>query len=192
MEIYNIMNLYVFLYKISFFLFGFFLCSCISYIDRAHAREKTRYIGCLVHKVITESRYIMLRTIYNESRYIVLRPLCVLSECITGFIEGIENCDPIYKISYVQHEDKIIEPENIENKSEDKPNDIIIETFANDKQEKVITLELPKKNDVIIEQNIIEKDNIIETPKNEVEYINTETTEKKQNITLVRRRYKNT
>ena len=111
MEIYGIMNFYLFLYKISFFLFGFFICSCISYIDRAHAREKTRYIGCLVHKVITESRYIMLRTIYNESRYIVLRPLCVLSECITGFIEGIENCDPIYKISYIQHEDKIIEPE---------------------------------------------------------------------------------
>ena len=174
------MNLYVFLYKISFFLFGFFLCSCISYIDRAHAREKTRYIGCLVHKVITESRYIMLRTIYNESRYIVLRPLCVFSECITGFIEGIENCDPIYKISYIQHEDKIIEPENI-----------IIEPIANNKQN--IILELPKEN-INIEtiENNKQEQNIIETPKNEIEYINTETTEKKQNITLVRRRYKNT
>jgi len=146
----------------------------------------------------------MLRTIYNESRYIILRPLCVLSECITGFIEGIENCDPIYKISYIQHEDKIIEPENIENienienTTKDKQENIIIETSIDEKQENNIVIELPKDNIVTktIENNKQEQnifiEPIIETPKNEVEYVNTETTEKKQNITLVRRRYKNT
>ena len=118
MDIYNIAAVYIILYKMSMFLFVIFLYSCISYIDRAHAREKTRIIGCFIHKQLTECKYDIVCSTYDKSRYIILRPLCVLSECITGFIEGIENCDPIYKIQYTQINDEIIEEDtNIEHKA---------------------------------------------------------------------------
>ena len=96
----TIMDIYFFFYKISLLIFCGFTWLCISYVDRIHAREKTRHVGCLIHKVITESKYEFLKNIYEKTRYILLRPLCVISECITGFIEGIENCDPIIKIQY--------------------------------------------------------------------------------------------
>jgi len=158
MDIYNIAAVYIILYKMSMFLFVIFLYSCISYIDRAHAREKTRIIGCFIHKQLTECKYDIVCSTYDKSRYIILRPLCVLSECITGFIEGIENCDPIYKIQYTQINDEIIEEDtNIEHKA--IKYNMPIEQDAND--HKLTKQELTKQDaneQDANEQNITKQD----------------------------------
>ena len=193
MDIYNIAIIYVILYKMSMFLFGVFLYSCISYIDRVHAREKTRHIGCFIHKILSECKYSIVCTIYDKSRYIILRPLCVFAECITGFIEGIENCEPICKINYTQINDEIIE--------EDIKKDTLVEQdgIKHNKpiEQDIIEHNKPIEKD-IIEQDIIKHDIIKHDTSSQCEHLDTETPQiidsgkKQTSITLVRRRYNNT
>lgn len=68
----------------------------MSYIDRVHMREKSRQIGIKIHG-ITKTLAIS-NSIHDKFRILILRPLCCLFEMITGFLEGVENFDPVISI----------------------------------------------------------------------------------------------
>jgi hypothetical protein len=216
MELYSIVSIYLFFYKMSVFIFSCFVWFCISYIDRVHAREKTRHLGCIIHKLISESEREIYHTIYNKFRIFILRPLCVLSECITGFIEGIENCEPICKIQYTQQIDSIYIKNEINN---DTTPDIIDNNTQTDTSNKIkkisknITEETTKNITEVTTKNITEEKDVLNKINEHEELkepdINNEHTDSsnssdtveeqtifkkptKLNITLVRRRYNNT
>ena len=92
----NMFYTYFSLYKISLGFCGIFFWICASYIDRVHMRERSRRFGVNVHNII--SRLIISQTVHDKFRIFILRPLCAIFEIMTGFLEGVENFDPVISI----------------------------------------------------------------------------------------------
>jgi hypothetical protein len=92
----NIFGMYIDIYMISLYLMIGFLWFCLSFADRVHLRDRSRRIGLFI--VYALFKIPTLKNIYLYMRYWTIRPLCTIFECITGFLEGIENFDPIISI----------------------------------------------------------------------------------------------
>lgn len=93
----NVFSTYICLYRISLIIVIIFQWFVLSYIDRIHFRTRTRKLGVHISNIIA---YLMIKKyIYNYFRLYIIRPLCVILESICGFMEGIENFDPIIVIS---------------------------------------------------------------------------------------------
>lgn len=92
---------YISLYRFSLMVMSFFLWISLSYVDRVHMKERTRRYGSILSDSFL--KVIMNEAIYNKIRLFVIRPLCVLSEIVSGFLEGIENLEPILMISSNQN-----------------------------------------------------------------------------------------
>jgi hypothetical protein len=97
-EIINIiLNIYLNLYIIGLYLVCIFFWISLSYVDRVHLREKTRRYGTQIYMTLNNLSYVNMY--YDKLRIILFRPISVILEMITGFIEGIENSDPIICLS---------------------------------------------------------------------------------------------
>ncbi|VBB18492.1 hypothetical protein YASMINEVIRUS_955 [Yasminevirus sp. GU-2018] len=93
----NLLYTYFSLYKISLGVCGLFFWMCMSYVDRVHMRERSRRIGVRVHNII--SKLTISKSVHDKLRILFLRPLCSLFETVTGFLEGVENFDPVISIA---------------------------------------------------------------------------------------------
>ena len=84
---------YLSLYQISIVIVGFMTWILISYIDRVHMRERARKYGVILSEML--SKNILSENAYDKFRISIIGPLCVIFEITAGFLEGIENLEPI-------------------------------------------------------------------------------------------------
>jgi hypothetical protein len=96
----NLFDTYLSLYKIAIIicLFGFW--TVLSFMDKTHIRERSRHVGMYIYKYLVKIP--LLGSRYDIVRIIVLRPLCIVTESFAGFLEGVENFEPILTITELQ------------------------------------------------------------------------------------------
>jgi hypothetical protein len=114
----NLIQTYLNLYQISLIITGIMSWLALSYVDRIHMRERARRYGVIVSILIASlvskitgkntsgsseplilAQDSSISNIYDKFRLIIIRPICTILETLIGFLEGIENIEPIIIIA---------------------------------------------------------------------------------------------
>lgn len=94
-------GIYFFLYRLSIIVTIPLLMSALSHTDRVHMRERARRFGASAVEYVSSlsKPYGNLLNISNLLRLHIWRPVCILTDIIGGFNEGVENLEPTMMIA---------------------------------------------------------------------------------------------
>jgi hypothetical protein len=106
-------------YYFSFLIIQYLIFYGLKYTERPHVREKGRYIGLYINKILGEFKYskytIGLLTIH------LLEPLVTLLDIITGIIEGIGEIKPLIEFTKIELENQNIDIKPINDICDEEP-----------------------------------------------------------------------
>lgn len=93
----DLLYTYINLYCISLMISLVSMWVLLSFVDRVHTRERARRVGVSVSLIL--ANICIYEKVYDYIRLLIIRPMCAIVETSAGFVEGLENFDPIIALS---------------------------------------------------------------------------------------------